>query len=252
MLRGLKRLTKSKICFKHFFYQTTYVFTASSPFIALSSDKNIHTSATNFSQASKRISARNKKKNIARTSERIKQALASKPSVVLGTRAAEEAEKWGNCKLSKVIVDEERLSTIELHTEKFSVGDIEMPSELGYGVKDAEKKMLFEDLPIATIHMTTQIHRHTQFARGSTAHGINEKVLQSPSKETLNEENEREIHKATLLAKALDLRNANAGGIAYENRRRIIEAFSTPENPFNPGRTEVQGAHLPLQVFIHF
>ena len=50
--------------------------------------------------------------------------------------------------------------------------------------------------------------------------------------------------KANLLAKALDLRNANAAGIAFENRRRIIKAFSMPENPYDTGRTEVQGAYI--------
>jgi len=227
-------------------------FIASSPFVALFSDNYFHTSSISCSQASKRINARNKKKNIARTEERIKQASASKPSVVLGTRPTEEAATWGNCKLSKVTVTEEQLSTSGLHTEKFSVGNIEIPKELGYGVNDSEKKMLFDDLPIATIHMITQVRQYAQSAPGSTPHGFPKKFIQTPSKEMLHEENEREIHKATLLAKAIDLRNANADGIAFENRRRIIEAFSTPENPFDSGRTEVQGACILIQVVIRF
>jgi small subunit ribosomal protein S15 len=98
-----------------------------------------------------------------------------------------------------------------------------MPGELGYGVRDAEKKLLFEHLPLATLHMTSQVHKP------------------SFTKEMRDEDEEAELRKANLLAKALDLRNANAAGIAYENRKRIIEAFSTPENPFDSGRTEVQG-----------
>ena len=67
--------------------------------------------------------------------------------------------------------------------------------------------------------------------------------IRNPSftKEMRDEDDRAELRKANLLAKVLDLRNANAAGIAYENRLRIIEAFSTPQNPFDPGRTEVQG-----------
>jgi len=58
----------------------------------------------------------------------------------------------------------------------------------------------------------------------------------------------REKQKATTFAKVVDLRNADADGIAYENKRRIIVAFSTPENPFDPGRTEVQAAILTYRI----
>lgn len=46
------------------------------------------------------------------------------------------------------------------------------------------------------------------------------------------------------LMKIIDLRNANAGGIAFENRRRIVEAFSEPNRERkgpDTGRAEVQG-----------
>jgi small subunit ribosomal protein S15 len=98
---------------------------------------------------------------------------------------------------------------------------------MGYGVHHAEKKLLFEDLPHATLYMTSQVGKAASYT----------KAMQDA-------DNEIERRKANLLARALDLRNANAGGIAYENRRRIIEAFSTQENPFDTGRTEVQGMHL--------
>jgi small subunit ribosomal protein S15 len=45
-----------------------------------------------------------------------------------------------------------------------------------------------------------------------------------------------------VLAKVVDLRNANAAGIAFENRRRVVETFSEPGKPNDSGRTEVQGA----------
>ena len=58
---------------------------------------------------------------------------------------------------------------------------------------------------------------------------------------------EIQLHKTNMFAKVLDLRNANAKGISYVNRRRIIFAFSSPQNPFDTGRTEVQGTQ-PNQV----
>ena len=59
---------------------------------------------------------------------------------------------------------------------------------------------------------------------------------------SLHEEAEKaELMKANILAKVIDLRNANAGGIAYENRRRIVATFSEPGKPGDTGRPEVQG-----------
>lgn len=43
------------------------------------------------------------------------------------------------------------------------------------------------------------------------------------------------------MARLLDLKNADAGGIAFENRRRIVEAFGEPGKKNDTGRTEVQG-----------
>ena len=131
-----------------------------------------------------------------------------------------------NCKLSQVLVTEEQLvSTAETVTQRFSIGEVELPKEFGHGVTETEKTILFQDLPVATMNMTSHV---------SPDVGVVE------SAEVRTEET-RELTKANLVAKALDLRNANAAGIAFENRRRIIEAFSTPANPFDPGRTEVQG-----------
>ncbi|KAF9004440.1 S15/NS1 RNA-binding domain-containing protein [Hymenopellis radicata] len=46
----------------------------------------------------------------------------------------------------------------------------------------------------------------------------------------------------------VDLRNANADGIHFENRLRIIREFSAPDRPFNPGRQEVQAAMLTYRI----
>jgi small subunit ribosomal protein S15 len=50
-----------------------------------------------------------------------------------------------------------------------------------------------------------------------------------------------EVKSKGQMARLLDLKNADAGGVAFENRRRIIEAFGEPGKKNDSGRTEVQG-----------
>jgi len=119
---------------------------------------------------------------------------------------------------------------------KLPVGTVNLPPETAFGVGEAEKKMLLHDLPILSTQSTDipvwDVESVEAAARRAAASQA------------------RELHKANAFAKLIDLRNANAGGIAYENRRRIIQAFSTSENPFDPGRSEVQGsfASSPSQI----
>jgi small subunit ribosomal protein S15 len=183
---------------------------------------SLHTSAV--LNASKKSSLRTKKINLANTAQRLKEAAAIRPSVVLGTRPHEEAQKWVNCDLAKVIIKEADLtSTTAMHPKEFSIGNVDLPKEFAFGVDAKEQTLLFDELPSVSAQMNA-----------------NSLPSDSKSEEVVKlEENER--LKANLLAKALDLRNANAAGIAFENRRRIIKAFSTPENPYDTGRTEVQG-----------
>ncbi|KAI9432061.1 hypothetical protein H4582DRAFT_1998882 [Lactarius indigo] len=56
------------------------------------------------------------------------------------------------------------------------------------------------------------------------------------------------VVQANQVARLVDLRNANAAGVAFENRRRVIAAFSEPGKPDDTGRTEVQAALLTLQI----
>ena len=179
-------------------------------------------------QAAKKTGARNKKINLHKTGRRAKTAAKNRPSVVLGTRPNEEEEKWKNCALAKILVDEELLSSsTALETKEFEIGKVDVPKQFGFGVDTAEQNMLLNSLPVLTAQMAQ---------RG--------KLGEADYKNNLG----TELHKTNMFAKVLDLRNANAKGIAYVNRRRIIFAFSTPQNPFDTGRTEVQGTQ-PNQVY---
>jgi small subunit ribosomal protein S15 len=114
-----------------------------------------------------------------------------------------------------------------MEAKEFSIGVVDLPKEFAFGVDAKEKELLFEDLPVASAQMTVNT---------MTVNNL------PPTLKDVKDEEKNELLKANLLAKALDLRNANAAGIAFENRRRIIKTFSTPENPYDTGRTEVQGA----------
>ncbi|RDB28541.1 30S ribosomal protein S15 [Hypsizygus marmoreus] len=199
---------------------------------------SLHTSALLHAQVSRKSVARGVKKlNNLRKEERFKKAQATRPSVVLGTRPGDDA-KWANCDLAKVLVDEEELiASTELVPTKQPVGTVFLPKQMGFGVGEVEKRMLFKELP--ELSSTVKTLRHAQAAHTR---------LQSDSLREIEEVAKKELQKANLFAKLLDLRNASAGGIAYENRRRIITAFSTPQNPFDPGRSEVQAALLTYQI----
>ncbi|KDR72522.1 hypothetical protein GALMADRAFT_252650 [Galerina marginata CBS 339.88] len=208
-----------------------------------------HTSSILNSQASRRKGLRTKKINVARTEQRSKEAAANQPSVVLGTRPSEEETKWKNCYLSKVLVNEEELfSTTEMNPVKYDYGTVNLPKQFGFGVDEEEQKMLFYDLPVATGHMAVNNAKIMNAAERSPQQSSTVAVKDMPTEMQYDMERRKEVRKANLLAKALDLRNANAAGIAFENRRRIVLAFSTPEKPFDSGRTEVQVALLTYKI----
>jgi small subunit ribosomal protein S15 len=140
--------------------------------------------------------------------------------VILGTRLKDGEKTWKECALAKTLIDEESLSSTNLVSKNFAIGKVNVPTQFGFGVERAEEEMLFNALPVLTSDMAL---------RGTL------------DEELYDADLENQQIKAQMFAKILDLRNANAGGIAAVNRLRIIYAFSTPERPFNTGRTEVQG-----------
>lgn len=171
-----------------------------------------------------------KKYNITKQAELRKQAITNRPSVVLGTRPSEETRKWPNSHLARVLVDTEELTkSIELEAIQEPVGTIQVPKQMGFGVDEAEMKMLFRHLP--KLSAQAGLLQSATVDSGAIERGVKEAEA-------------AELLKANNFAKLLDLRNANAGGISFENRRRIIMKFSGPENSYDTGRAEVQGASI--------
>ncbi|KAF8079175.1 hypothetical protein FPV67DRAFT_1444348 [Lyophyllum atratum] len=220
------------------------------------SSSSLHTSALLHAQASRQNVARGvKKTNNVRKEERWKKAQAIRPSVVLGTRPGDEA-KWENCRLAKVLVDmEELVSSTELVPTPQAVGTVFIPKQVSFGVGEAEKKLLFGDLPMLSSIRGKDETTERSPTPQQQAVADNLGYAARPRVEVLSGQvndrvanNQNELQKANAFAKLIDLRNSNAAGIAYENRRRIIAAFSTPQNPFDTGRSEVQAALLTYKI----
>ncbi|KAF5391886.1 hypothetical protein D9757_001703 [Collybiopsis confluens] len=164
--------------------------------------------------------------------EKWQQLNANRPDPVFGTRKGNK-QLWDQCYLAKILVNEGELADPPKMTPiHLPVGEVRAPSQMGFGVTDTDAEMLFRQLP----ELSAQSGLPDTFGDADKFR----KHLEANTK--------RERIKANTFARVVDLRNANADGIAYENKRRVIVAFSTPENPFDPGRTEVQAAILTYRI----
>lgn len=212
----------------------------------------LHTSAARNAESRKHAVRAIKKNNNRNREARLKEENATQPSVVLGIRPGDDA-KWANCDLAELLVNEEELiSSTVLKETKQPIGTVFIPRQIGFGVGTVEQDLLFRKLPLLSAQIpspqfpSTSVPGTVPPGTGvpSTGATFDHSVSFDQQKETQRYEEYRvtEMTKANTFAKLLDLRNANAGGIAYENRRRIIIAFSEPDKPFNTGRSEVQGA----------
>ncbi|KAG9313901.1 hypothetical protein JVU11DRAFT_4673 [Chiua virens] len=156
---------------------------------------------------------------------------ANRLYVVLGSEYNKE-DKWVGCDLQKTVLIAEDVYSqdAEHRVLQLPEGEVNVPSHVNFGIEGGEeKKLLFQVLPTLTVE------------RGVTS-------FDESTVERTKVAMEEELQKANMFARVVDLRNANAKGLAYENRRRIIASFSTPEQPNDTGRPEVQAALLTFQI----
>jgi len=115
------------------------------------------------------------------------------------------------------------------------MGPLELPKNFQWGIGGDEKvqNFLFDALP--NVSSQHQIH-NPDVANTSNAE---RRLIQNQWKELQN---------AHLFSRLVDLRNSSATGIALENRRRCVEAFSEPGKPNDTGRPEVQAALLTMKI----
>ncbi|KAF8131583.1 hypothetical protein EV363DRAFT_1431557 [Boletus edulis] len=156
---------------------------------------------------------------------------ANRLYVVLGSEYNKE-DKWIGCDLQKTVLTPDDVYSEDAKPQvlRLPEGELKIPSHLNFGIEGGEeKKLLFEVLPTLTVE------------RGVTT--FDEDTVER-AKAAMDEE----LQKANMFARLADLRNANAKGLAYESRRRIIVAFSTPQQPNDTGRPEVQAALLTFRI----
>ena len=195
-----------------------------------------------------------------------------KPSFVLGTVAWEEAEKWNDCDLAKCLVNPHKLNgpptfPPPTDTEPYSLATLPfdhrvtqtiglpednshiiIPKNTNYGIDTPDRQMLFQELPFLCATKPMNVSNPQFSATSDVASSLeSEKDSSSPTAMAMQisrqvlENVKKEKRTSEAFAQVIDLVNANAKGITYENKRRIVQEFSGPENSFDPGRVEVQG-----------
>ncbi|KDQ18195.1 hypothetical protein BOTBODRAFT_553000 [Botryobasidium botryosum FD-172 SS1] len=203
------------------------------PFHAPSLSSAFHTSLPAHESVRKRQARLTKKKNLEKRAQVQERADANKPHPVLGTSPGNEA-KWANCDLAKILLTEESVQATPPPAPLPSTSALELPKHFNFGIEDSAKEVLFKALPAVTAQrpfLNANLTINPQQWAGEQA------VAEA-----------QEMVKSNMLARVVDMRNASARGIAYENRRRCVEAFSEPEKPGDTGRPEVQAALLTAKI----
>ncbi|KAH9035639.1 mitochondrial ribosomal protein S15 [Lactarius pseudohatsudake] len=200
----------------------------------------LHTTAVlSVESARKRQARLTRQKNIAKREELQQKAAATRPHVVLGTVSGDDAT-WASCDLARALVGPDELArsapSQDVHLAAAGA-DVHVPPSLAFGIRAREQRMLFAHLPLLSADMSTRREMNG---------------MQGMRVEDMAAHHERElaagVAQANAVARLVDLRNANAAGVAFENRRRVVAAFSEPGKPDDTGRTEVQAALLTLQI----
>lgn len=191
---------------------------------------SLHTTAVLDAQ-SRRAKARARGKvNAERRREVQEHALVNRPHIVLGHKPGDEA-KWENCDLAQVVVSVEGTKPSATPPSQFDDPDVQ-PKYYNFGIGEQEKELLFKTLPKLTIEGVMTVRKQRSPSVNTEAQ-IAAREFDSASLD--------EKKKMAMLRRLVDLANADAKGIAYENRQRIVAEFSTPANLTDTGRPEVQG-----------
>ena len=193
------------------------------------SHASLHTSAVLEAQSRRARSRARGKAAAEKRREAEAQAFANRPHVVLCYRPGDEA-KLHNSDFARILVTPEQAASLPPPVlQSGTLDELLRRKQYNFGVRAGEKELLFKVLPELSVEGAMQEGKARMRSDPSMMHTIHQK------------ERNTETQKAAMLARLMDLRNANAKGIAYENRRRIIAAFSPPKKPNDTGRPEVQG-----------
>jgi len=230
------------------------IFECPSAFLIASSSRHVfqavaslHSSSVQRAETMKARAARiTRKSNIEHNVVRQREALENRPHVVLGTRPGDES-KWANCDLAKTVVTRENIAGTVPIGRKGDLGEVKVPRHFSYGLdalREKNAEFFFEHLPNAAVEDTTPDLLQERLVKA----GGDVQQLYEVDRKLLQKTQKAELLKASQLARAIDLRNANAKGIAFENKRRIIATFSPSPDELSSGYPEVQVALLTLKI----
>ncbi|VDB86274.1 unnamed protein product [Peniophora sp. CBMAI 1063] len=176
-------------------------------------------------------------RNQARRAELDAEASSTRAHVVLGTRPG--SSLWEQSDLNSILVKPSELTSSSESVPTVTGDKVDLPAASAFGLGPGENALLFEHLPVAAADMSTAF---------SLAGG---KALITKPKDREWRYNDLAAQAATAagtMAKLVDLRNANARGVAFENRRRIVRAFAGEGRSYNPGLPECQAALLTYKI----
>lgn len=177
---------------------------------------------------SRQVRARNQ----ARRAELDAEASATRAHVVLGVRP--NSTLWESSDLAKILVQPSEFTSSGGTVPTVTGEPVTLPSASAFGLGPGENALLFEHLPVIAADMST--------AKSLNGNGKTPVVIKPREREYRYTEmaNQAAVAAGTL-ARLVDLRNANARGVAFENRRRIVRAFAGEGRSYNPGLPECQG-----------
>ncbi|KAG8744246.1 hypothetical protein FRC12_014847, partial [Ceratobasidium sp. 428] len=184
-----------------------------------------------FSETYKSRQARAvKRKNLVKRQAIDQSSQTDRPDPVLGHSKSPEGHKlWAESDLCKILLTPEKI--LESHPREIPTesGAMSLPQHFNFGIKSKEEELVFRTLPDVASQQAFFTSTKSQYDPSNDAHANLSQQLEAKAKISA-------IH----LSRLTDLRNASAAGIAVENRRRCVDAFSLPDKPNDTGRSEVQ------------
>lgn len=210
----------------------------SNPLAPLALARSFHLTAPLGESYKSRKARADKRKNLETQQKKKQGASTTRPDPVLGhSNTPEGRNLWENSDLSKILLTEETILTAQPEALPVVSSTISLPQTLNFGIKPLEKELVFQTLPEVAAQQTFYQATQSPYDPELPSHAL--ALQQAESRATVNA-----IH----LSRLTDLRNASAAGIAVENRRRCVEAFSPLDKPRDTGRPEVQAAILTAQI----
>lgn len=211
--------------------------------------RGLHSTAPCAESERKRAARLKKRSQRAKRVENTRIEKLNKPHPALGFAPGHE-HVWKDSKLAKTIITQEQVDSLESpqidaegEYEELLDGD----RAFNFGIGPVERQIVFQEIPALHTEATLL---NWQAAERKAAKSSDSEIVEEGEETKEIDALKQERSSKLALARVIDLKNANAAGISFENRRKIVEAFSTPAKPLDTGRPEVQGRLYELFLFL--